>query len=112
MHHSKFYVIWSMIRVPDFSGSTFGDASTGASFSLSCPSSAFIVRFFGRAGAMLDAVGVVCSDGSTSGPFGGVGGSSSNTDTCQNGFSYVRIEYVTDYGWNSIGGIMVDCYGS
>ena len=101
-----------MVRVPDFPGSIFGDTSAGASFTWSCPSGAFIVRFVGLAGAMLDAVGVVCSDGSTSGPFGGVGGSSSNTDTCQNGFSSVQIEYVTDSGWNAIGGIMVDCYGS
>ena len=65
-----------------------------------------------RAGAVLDAVGVVCSDGSTLGPFGGTGGSSSTTATCQNGFSSVRVEYVTDYGWNSIGGIVADCSGS
>ncbi len=79
---------------------------------LSCPTGAFIVGFYGRAGAMLDAVGVVCSDGSTLGPFGGTGGSSSSTATCQNGFTSAQVEYVTDYGWNSIGGILVDCSGS
>ncbi len=100
--------------MPDInvSSAIFGDSSTGASFALSCPASAFIVNFYGRVGAMLDAVGVVCSDGSTLGPFGGTGGGSSSTATCQNGFSSVRVEFVTDYGWNSIGGIVTDCSGS
>jgi hypothetical protein len=61
---------------------------------------------------MLDALGVVCSDGSTLGPFGGTGGSLLSTATCQNGFTSLQVEYVTDYGWNSIGGIVVACSGS
>jgi hypothetical protein len=82
----------------------------GTSFTMSCPTGAFIINFFGRAGAILDAVGVVCSDGSTLGPFGDNGGVPSSTATCQDGFSSVEVDY--DSSWNTIGGIVVDCSGS
>jgi hypothetical protein len=77
---------------------------------MSCPTGTFIINFFGRVGAILDAVGVVCSDGSTLGPFGDDGGDSSSTATCQDGFSSVEVDY--ESSWNLIGGIVVDCSGT
>ncbi len=96
---------------PMNAGTKFGNTGTGTSFIMSCPTGAFIVNFFGRVGAILDAVGVVCSDGSTLGPFGGDGGSLSSTVTCQDGFSSVEVEY-DNRNYNAIGRIMVDCAGS
>jgi hypothetical protein len=96
---------------PIIAGTKFGNIGTGTSFIMSCPTGAFIISFFGRLGAILDAVGVVCSDGSTLGPFGDNGGVPSSTATCHDGFSSVEVDYdISNY--NTIGGIVVDCSGS
>ena len=90
----------------------FGDSSTGSSFNFLCPAGAFIVAFNGRVGAVIDAIGVTCSDGTVLGPAGGSGGSAVSSSTCLDGFSSVQVKFVTDYGWNSIGGVLVSCGGS
>ena len=60
----------------------------------------------------MDAIGVTCSDGTVLGPAGGTGGSAASSSTCPSGFSSVQETFVTDYGWNSIGGILVSCGGT
>jgi hypothetical protein len=85
--------------------------SDGTSFNLSCPAGAKIVGFTGRAGAIVDALQAVCSDGSTLGPVGGNGGDVKSTATCQGGFSSVEASY-DSWSYNAISGIVVDCAGS
>jgi hypothetical protein len=85
--------------------------SDGTSFNLSCPAGAKIVGFTGRAGAILDALQAVCSDGSTLGPVGGNGGNEKSTATCQGGFSSVQASY-DSRSYDAISGIVVDCAGS
>jgi hypothetical protein len=87
----------------------FGDSSTGSSFNLACPVGAHIIAFSGRAGAMMDAIGIKCSDGTSRGPVGGSGGSAVSTSPCADGYWRVEVNFVTDYGWNSIGGILLTC---
>ena len=58
---------------------------------------------------MMDAIGITCSDGTSRGPVGGSGGSAVSTSPCSEGYRRVEVNFVTNYGWNSIGGIVLTC---
>jgi hypothetical protein len=46
------------------------------------------------------------------GPFGGEGGQSLTSATCQSGFSSAQLQYPDTSGYGSFGGIVLDCAGS
>jgi hypothetical protein len=87
----------------------FGDSGTGSSFNFACPAGAYIIAFSGRAGGRMDAIGITCSDGTSRGPAGGSGGSAVSASPCSDGYWRVEVKFVTDYEWNSIGGISLPC---
>jgi len=94
-------------RIDENESKIFGDDRGGWEFDKKCKQGSYVKHFETKAGAVVDAIGVKCSDGNWAGHGGNWNAGGHVYYYCGNNYNAVKLQY----GWNGIGKFTPFCDG-